>query len=54
MNELQLQQLDDCLDCEEGLSNWEIGFIESLEKSFRKRELSLKQEDILQRIVDKL
>lgn len=54
MNEAQLSQLDDCLNCESGLSTWEIGFIENIDNNYRKKELTPKQEDVLQSITDKL
>lgn len=47
------QLLDDLLDLESGLTEWELGFIESLDK-WRGRDLSEKQEATLQRIADKL
>jgi len=54
VNTNEEEQLDDCLKCESGLSTWDIEFIESLDKGFRKRELSIKQITQLNRITDTL
>ena len=54
MNDDEKEKLDDCLNCDSGLSLWDVEFIESLDKSFRNRELSQKQIDQLNRITDAL
>ncbi len=54
MNDDEKQILDECLDVESGYTCWEIDFIESLDKSFRNRDLSDKQRDILVKLSDRI
>ena len=54
MDDIEQAMLDDALKAESGLSGWEIDFLENLNEVFRKRELSVKQHDKLQEIVDML
>lgn len=54
MNEEEEQMLDEALEAESGLTLWEIDFVDSLDKLYRKKELSFKQIEILQRIADNL
>lgn len=48
------KMLDECLDTETGLTDWEIGFIEALDRDWRGRPLSEKQHDALERTVNKV
>lgn len=54
MTEVELHYLDSLLDCENGLTPWELDFIESLDENFRERNLSEKQADRLEAIYDML
>ncbi len=46
MNDEELTMLDECLNTDEGLSPWEMDFVEDLDKR-RQIELSQKQHDKL-------
>ena len=46
--------LDELLELEEGLSAWEMDFIDSLDRSRRTKELTEKQRDRFMSIVDQL
>lgn len=50
MDEFQLDQLDELLDLDEGLTDWQLGFIESLNETMRSKGLSDKQAAKLQEI----
>ena len=56
MTEHQETMLDELLDADEGLTDWEIGFIETLDER-RGEELSVKQtqklESIWSRVIDR-
>ena len=52
MTKEQRQDILDLLNVEEGLSEWEINFIENLHYHFQDRDLSGKQEKFLLRLVD--
>jgi hypothetical protein len=51
MTPIQIRMLNNILNIEEGLTDWEIQFIESLNKS-REEPLSEKQDKILTRIYE--
>lgn len=51
MNDLEIQRLDELLDVEEGLTAWELEFIEKLNKN-RERPLSPLQRITLRRVFD--
>lgn len=54
VNEEEEKMLDEALAAESGLSGWELDFLDNINKVFRKKELSERQHDKLQEIVDKL
>lgn len=54
MNKVQQRFVSDALDNEEKLSEWEIGFINSLADLPENVELSEKQNEILNRISQKI
>lgn len=53
MTEDQLKKLDELLELEDGLSDWEVGFIENLSTQ-RSNALSDRQADKLQQIWERL
>ncbi len=53
MDEEQLKMLDECLNQEQGLTPWELDFIDDMEKR-RGRELTEKQAACLSRIASDL
>lgn len=54
MTDDEEKMLDEALEAESGLTAWEMDFVDNLDKTYRKRELSFKQSDILCRIMEKL
>jgi hypothetical protein len=54
MTEDQKGMVRECLEAEKGLSNWEIEFLENLERNFWGIELSEKQAVVLERIDNKV
>jgi len=53
MNTIEHNQLDDLLDVESGLTDWELKFIEDLDSRWRDRELSDKQAATLEKIYER-
>ena len=53
MNKDQRRDVRDLLDLEDGLTAWEMEFIESLDRDRWDGDLTEKQENCLQRIVDR-
>jgi hypothetical protein len=53
MTDDEQEMLDECLDAEQGLSGWELDFIEDMDKK-RNITLSDKQHAKLREIVEKL
>jgi len=54
MNRVQIKFIKDALDCEHALSEWEAEFINSLADKPEDYELSSKQNEILNRISQKI
>lgn len=47
MTQSQIYLLQDLLEIDEGLSDWEIEFIENLHQNFREKDLTMKQRNRL-------
>jgi hypothetical protein len=54
MTNVEAHWLDCLLELEEGLTEWELEFIENLDSNWREKGLSDKQRDTLERIYDRL
>lgn len=54
MTDDEEMMLDELLDADEGLSGSEVDFIDDLDRRWRERELSEKQQDWLKRIWDRV
>lgn len=53
MTEHEQSLLDDLLALDSGLTAWEVEFIDNLDKNWRGRDLTEKQEQVLHRIAKK-
>ena len=50
MTKEQQELVNDLLNLEDGLSSWEIDFLDSLNTNFKNQELSDKQQQVLDRL----
>jgi hypothetical protein len=50
MTESQKEKLDEILEKDSGLSGWEMDFIENMDKNWRERNMSEKQDSTLSKI----
>lgn len=50
----QTAMLNECLDADRGLTAWELGFIEDLDRNWRDSNLSPKQAEKLAQINEKV
>lgn len=54
MTQLQLDKIQELFDLEDGLSEWEIDFLENIFSNWRDRDLTEKQEQTLEKIYERL
>jgi len=54
MNKVQIQLIKECLDCEHEMSEWENEFINNIANHEEDYELSKKQNEVLNRINQKI
>lgn len=51
MTDQEQKDLDDLLDVESGLTDWEIGFIENLDENWRESDLTSRQAAIFNKLI---